>query len=51
MALKKKDALLKPGFDSVPIVGETKLKKGIKEPLHGKMVKIILPIPACVKAT
>ena len=29
-ALKKKDALLKPDFDSLPVVGETKLKKGFK---------------------
>ena len=29
-ALKKKDALLKPNFDSLPVVRETKLKKGFK---------------------
>ena len=29
-ALKKKDALLKPDFDSLPVGAETKLKKQIK---------------------
>ena len=29
-ALKKKDALLKPDFDSLPVVGDTKLKRGFK---------------------
>ena len=27
---KKKDAVLKPDFDSLPVVGETKLKKAFK---------------------
>ena len=29
-ALKKKDAPFKPDFDSLPVVRETKLKKGFK---------------------
>ena len=29
-ALKKKDALIKPDFDSLPVGAETKLKKQIK---------------------